>query len=90
MDRERVLPDHTVVVEHGRIASMGPRVKTPVPSGAVRVDGAGKHLLPGPADMHVHLLGDETTNERMLDLLLAKWRDDGAQPSRLAVAPSVA
>ena len=70
MDGERVLPDHTVVVEDGRIAAIGPRAATPVPSDAVRVDGAGKYLLPGLADMHVHLLGDDATNERMLDLLL--------------------
>ena len=38
MDRERVLPDQTVVVIDGRIAALGPASKVKVPRGAVRID----------------------------------------------------
>lgn len=50
-----VLRGQTVVVRDGRIAAVGPASRTPVPRGALRVDGRGRHLLPGLVDMHVHL-----------------------------------
>lgn len=55
MDSERVLRDYTVVVRDGRIATVGPARSTSIPAGAARVDGTGKYLMPGLADMHVHL-----------------------------------
>ncbi len=54
MDRERVLPNHTVLVERGRITALGPTSRVPVPATAVRIDGRGKYLMPGLGDMHVH------------------------------------
>jgi imidazolonepropionase-like amidohydrolase len=53
MDTERLLPDHTVVIEEGRIRALGPSATVDV-AGARVVDGAGQYLLPGLADMHVH------------------------------------
>ena len=55
MDSERVLADQTVVVDGGRIVAMGPVATTPVPPGAVRIDGDGKFLMPGLAEMHGHI-----------------------------------
>ena len=55
MDRERILAGQTVVVRDGRIALIGPAGQTKVPVGALSVDGRGKYLMPGLADMHVHL-----------------------------------
>jgi imidazolonepropionase-like amidohydrolase len=57
MDSERVLEDHTVVVRDGRIAAVGPAATTEVPAGATRIDGRGRYLLPGLAEMHGHLPG---------------------------------
>jgi imidazolonepropionase-like amidohydrolase len=54
MDTERVLPNHTVLVQDGRITALGPADKVPVPAGAVRIDGRGRYLMPGLADMHWH------------------------------------
>jgi imidazolonepropionase-like amidohydrolase len=56
MDTERVLPRHTVLVEGGRITALGPSDKVSVPANATRIDGKGKYLMPGLADMHVHLM----------------------------------
>jgi imidazolonepropionase-like amidohydrolase len=55
MDEERVLPAQTVLVQHGWVTALGPASQIKVPAGAVRVDGKGKYLIPGLADMHTHL-----------------------------------
>ena len=55
MDRERVLSNQTVIVEKGRITAVGAADKTSVPAGAVRVEGGGKFLTPGLAEMHAHI-----------------------------------
>ena len=58
MDRERTLPDHTVVVADGKIVAIGPTSKVKIPSDAVRIDATGRYLIPALCDMHVHLLGE--------------------------------
>lgn len=58
MDRERILANQTVIVRNGVIAEIGDAKKVKVPKDAVRVDGAGKYLIPGLVDMHTHLLSD--------------------------------
>ena len=45
----------TVLVEGKSIIAIGPRSAVHIPIGATRVDGRGKFLMPGLADMHVHL-----------------------------------
>ncbi len=52
MDRERVLRDQTVLVEDGVITAIGKKVRRP--EGAILIEGRGRYLLPGLADMHVH------------------------------------
>jgi imidazolonepropionase-like amidohydrolase len=47
-------PDVTVVIEGGRIASVTPSRKAKIPKGAQIIEGAGKFLIPGLWDMHVH------------------------------------
>lgn len=54
MDSERTLARHTVIVRDGRIAAVGPATSVPVPPDALRIDGSGKFLLPGLAEMHGH------------------------------------
>jgi imidazolonepropionase-like amidohydrolase len=51
-DGEQVLSRATVVLSDGRIVAVGKQVA--VPRGAVIVAGAGKTLLPGLIDAHVH------------------------------------
>ncbi len=53
MDRDTVLANQTVVIEGGRITAIGPSVRTP--AGATVVDGRGKFLMPGLAEMHAHV-----------------------------------
>jgi len=67
-------PDSTVVVSGGRIAAMGPANVVAIPREAKVVDAEGKFLIPGLADMHIHLTGaGEPTGSRefLLPLLVA-------------------
>ncbi|HVL66754.1 MAG TPA: amidohydrolase family protein [Vicinamibacterales bacterium] len=63
MDRDTILPDHTVIVRNGRIAVVGPAAGVAVPAEAARIDGRGLFLMPGLVDMHVHLLGEEARGD---------------------------
>jgi hypothetical protein len=55
MDRERTLANHTVVVQGGVITAVGRDGEVTIPSGAARIDLRGRYVMPGLADMHVHL-----------------------------------
>ena len=72
MDRERVLEGHTVVIRDGRIASVAPD-DSQVPEGAQRIDGEGRWLMPGLAEMHGHVPGpdDPAYAEDMLFLYVS-------------------
>ncbi len=52
----RWLDGREVLVEKGRIAAIGAAGSLPVPPGAVRLDLAGLHLIPGLIELHSHLL----------------------------------
>ena len=47
--------DQTVIVDHGKIASVGPAASTPAPAGAQVMDLAGHTVIPGLVGMHEHL-----------------------------------
>lgn len=55
MDRQRVLEDQTVLVSDGIIQRIGPASEVSVPANVLVVDGQDKYLMPGLADMHVHV-----------------------------------
>lgn len=55
MDRDVTLDDQTVVVDSGRIVAIGHADEVAIPEGATVIECAGKWLMPGLADMHVHL-----------------------------------
>jgi imidazolonepropionase-like amidohydrolase len=59
MDHEAVLNRQTVIVRDGLIAEIGDARKIKIPSGAQRIEGTGKFLIPGLSDMHVHLFSDD-------------------------------
>src|ERR1051325_4385629 len=52
-----VRPSQTVVIEGTRIKAVGDAKDLPVPRGARSIDGAGKFVIPGLWDMHVHATG---------------------------------
>lgn len=67
LDRERVLERHTVVVTGDRITALGPSSSTAVPAGATRIDGRGRYLMPGLAEMHAHVVGGNNPNHEQLN-----------------------
>jgi imidazolonepropionase-like amidohydrolase len=74
MDRERTLPNQTVVVRGDRIVEIGPAARVKVPEGSVQVDGRGKYLIPGLAEMHAHIPGGQAPDsvvERTLFLYVS-------------------
>jgi imidazolonepropionase-like amidohydrolase len=61
--------DQTLVIDHGKIAAVGPAASTPAPSGAQTMDLTGNTVIPGIVGMHEHLFynsgnGIPTYNEQ--------------------------
>jgi imidazolonepropionase-like amidohydrolase len=72
--RGNLVPERTVLIEHGRIAAVGKPGAVTIPPEAVRVDGRGRFLIPGLVDMHVHLFNNAThrpPNDWMFVLFVA-------------------
>ena len=72
MRGDSVMRDATLLVRDGRIAVMGGRADVRVPREARVVDGRGRYVIPGLADMHAHLYADE-------------WAPDSVAPYELGV-----
>ncbi|MEX0900289.1 MAG: amidohydrolase family protein [Gammaproteobacteria bacterium] len=53
MDTERVVDGQTVIVRDGRIEAIGPDLA--IPKDAMTIDGRGRFLMPGLAEMHAHV-----------------------------------
>ena len=75
MNRQQELPHQTVVVQGGRVSAMGPSDRVKVPPGSGRIDGRGKFLMPGLAEMHAHIPSGEQPDsiiERTLFMYVAR------------------
>lgn len=84
-------PDTTVIIANQRIAAIGPSSSTAIPRGALVLDATGKFLIPGLADMHVHVTAaSEPAGSRqfVIPLLVANGvttvRDMGGKVEYLA------
>ena len=78
------MPNMTVVIIGERIVTIGKSAEVPLPRGAQRINGAGKFLIPGLWDAHVHL---SWTTASALPVLIANGvtsvRDMGGRLSEL-------
>ena len=59
MDRDTVLQDMTVLISGDRISSVSPASEIKLPEGTRTIDGKGKFLMPGLAEMHGHIPGKD-------------------------------
>ena len=59
MDRPSLLRDQTVLVRDGKIAVVASAASVTLPAGTRVIDGRGLTLVPGLADMHVHVTPDD-------------------------------
>jgi imidazolonepropionase-like amidohydrolase len=76
VDGERFAEDQTVVVDQGRIVSVGPASGAQVPGNAQVIDGTGKTLVPGLWDSHQHV-NDDYAGPFLLSLGITSARDPG-------------
>ncbi len=79
-DAKQFLPDQTVIVDKGRIRTVGAAASVAVPAGAQVIDGKGKTLLPGLWDCHMHVAGDYTGVQE-LSMGVTSVRDPGNDDS---------
>lgn len=68
---ESLIPNQTVLVSGERIVWVGSATTAPPSPGAEVIDGAGRFLIPGLWDMHVHALWSEEAMRTFLPLFVA-------------------
>src|SRR5688572_6864857 len=69
MDQEKVVPNQVVVVQNGKIKAIGTASQVKYGKDALVIDGKGKYLMPGLAEMHAHVPPVDDL-EPMKDVLL--------------------
>jgi imidazolonepropionase-like amidohydrolase len=69
MDREQVIENQIVLVKNGKIQSIGDAKKVKYRKNALVIDGQGRYLMPGLAEMHAHVPPIDDI-EPMKDVLL--------------------
>jgi imidazolonepropionase-like amidohydrolase len=76
VDGTHFAEDQTIVVDKGVIVSVGPAGSTAAPKDAQIFDGAGKTLVPGLWDSHMHVQ-DDSAGPFLLALGITSARDPG-------------
>jgi imidazolonepropionase-like amidohydrolase len=69
MDSDRVLPDHTILIEGDRIVAVGPSPDVAIPADATRIDGRGRFVIPGMGEMHGHIPSPDQSQQYVDDIL---------------------
>jgi imidazolonepropionase-like amidohydrolase len=85
MTTDTVIRDATVLVRDGRIAAVGATRNVEVPSGARRIDGRGKYVIPGLADMHAHLYSDGDVPDSVAKYELGVMVANGVTATRFMI-----
>lgn len=76
VDGARFVDHQTVIVERGVIARIGPTSITPPPAGVRIIPGAGKTLVPGLWDAHMHI-SEDAAGPLLLSLGITSAREPG-------------
>lgn len=59
MDTERLLENQIVIVRQGVIQSVSDSASTDIPADMAIIDGGNRYLMPGLADLHVHITRED-------------------------------
>src|SRR6266446_5373509 len=81
----RLLADQMLVIEGGKIVSIGGSAETKAPADAVRIDLANATLLPGLIDAHTHLTMDPKFGYERLGVSIPREALTGAKNARLTL-----
>jgi Amidohydrolase family len=66
-------PEHTVLVAGDRIAAVGLATEVTVPDGAETLEAAGRYLIPGLWDMHVHSVANVAVDQSDEMIAAQEW-----------------
>lgn len=66
---DRALAGQTVIIEGDRIVAMGATAAMALPTSGRIIDGSGKTLIPGLAEMHGHIPSPATDAQEIADVL---------------------
>jgi imidazolonepropionase-like amidohydrolase len=81
----KLLSDQTLVIEDGRIVSVGAAAETKVPTDALRIELPDATILPGLIDAHTHLTMDPKFGYEELGLSIPREALTGAKNARLTL-----
>lgn len=76
VDGKQFVDHQTVIVDEGRITRIGPTSTTPPPASARIIHGAGKTLVPGLWDAHMHI-SEDAAGPLLLSLGITSAREPG-------------
>jgi imidazolonepropionase-like amidohydrolase len=82
MEGEGLLAGQTVLVEDGLITRVGPASDVQIPEGATRIDGGGRYLMPGLAEMHAHVPPSSNPPRDVLEDILFLYVANGVTTIR--------
>jgi imidazolonepropionase-like amidohydrolase len=81
----KLLSDQTLVIEDGKIVSMGPAAETKMPADAVHIELTNTTVLPGLIDAHTHLTMDPKFGYERLAISVPRETLIGARNARLTL-----
>jgi imidazolonepropionase-like amidohydrolase len=81
--------DQTIVIDHGRIATVGTAASTPPPPGAKVLDLKGHSVIPGLVGMHDHLFYPSQVATRRIEGPVLLYNEMGFSFPRLYLACGV-
>ncbi len=81
----KLVLDQTLVIEGGKIVSVGPAAKAKIPADAVRIELPNGTVLPGLIDAHTHLTMDPRFGYEQLAISVPRQSLIGARNARLTL-----
>jgi len=81
----KLLSDQTLVIEDGKIVSIGASTETKPPADAVRIELPNATVLPGLIDAHTHLTSDPKFGYEELGISIPREALTGAKNARITL-----